>query len=126
MRWKEAPLFPPRGNAVLPRRALPIPFHQEFEMAINDMIWLTELDYNRLKHLLADLTRQSRGMQAGLEMLENILDFARVVHSERVPENVVTMNSQVLFEDVRTRENGTVTVVYPADADPSANRISVL
>ena len=95
-------------------------------MTTNDMIWLTERDYNRLKHLLAELTRQSRGMQAGLETLEDILDFARVVHPEKVPENVVTMNSRVLFEDVQTRESGTVTIVYPADADPSNNRISVL
>lgn len=95
-------------------------------MTINDMIWLTERDYNRLKHLLAELTRQSRGMQAGLETLEDILDFARVVQSENVPGNVVTMNSCVHFQDLRTLENGTVTVVYPADADPSNNKISVL
>jgi regulator of nucleoside diphosphate kinase len=95
-------------------------------MTINDMIWLTERDYNRLTHLLAELNRQSHGMQTGLETLEEILDFARVVHSEKVPENVVTMNSRVLFEDVRTQESGTVTIVYPADADPSNNKISVL
>jgi regulator of nucleoside diphosphate kinase len=93
---------------------------------MNGVIWLTAQDYNRLKHLLADLTRQSRGMQAGLETLEDILDLARVVHPEKVPGNVVTMNSRVLFEDVSTREEGTVTVVYPADADPSTGNISVL
>jgi regulator of nucleoside diphosphate kinase len=100
-------------------------------LEVNDMnaktvTWLTEQDYNRLKHLLADLTRQSRGMQAGLETLEEILDLARVVHPEKVPENVVTMNSRVLFEDIRTGETGTVTIVYPADVDPSKSRISVL
>lgn len=95
-------------------------------MAINGVIWLTAQDYNRLKHLLADLTRQSRGMQAGVETLEEILDLARVVHQQKVPGNVVTMNSRVLFEDVSTGEEGTVTVVYPADADASGGRISVL
>jgi regulator of nucleoside diphosphate kinase len=95
-------------------------------MAINGVIWLTAQDYNRLKHLLADLTRQSRGMQAGVETLEEILDLARVVHQQKVPGNVVTMNSRVLFEDVSTGEEGTVTVVYPAEADASGGRISVL
>jgi regulator of nucleoside diphosphate kinase len=95
-------------------------------MARNGVIWLTAQDYNRLKHLLADLTRQSRGMQAGVETLEDILDLARIVQPEKVPGNVVTMNSRVLFEDVTTRENGTVTVVYPTDADASSGRISVL
>ena len=95
-------------------------------MAVNGVIWLTAQDYNRLKHLLADLTRQSRGMQAGVDTLEEILDLARVVHQQKVPGNVVTMNSRVLFRDVSTGEEGTVTVVYPADADASGGRISVL
>ena len=95
-------------------------------MAVNGVIWLTAQDYNRLKHLLADLTRQSRGMQAGVDTLEEILDLARVVHQKKVPGNVVTMNSRVLFRDVSTGEEGTVTVVYPADADASGGRISVL
>jgi regulator of nucleoside diphosphate kinase len=95
-------------------------------MTITGAIWLTELDYNRLKHLLADLTRQSRGMQIGVETLEEILDLARVVDSGKVPANVVTMNSRVLFEDVRTNDTGTVTIVYPAEANPSEGKISVL
>jgi regulator of nucleoside diphosphate kinase len=95
-------------------------------MTIHGSIWLTAQDYNRLRLLLADLTRQSRGMQAGVDMLEEILDFARVVNADKVPHNVVTMNSRVLFEDVHTGEQGTVTIVYPADVDPTSGKISVL
>lgn len=95
-------------------------------MAINGVIWLTAQDYNRLRHLLAELTRRSRGMQAGVDTLEEILDLARVVHREKVPGNVVTMNSRVLFEDAHTDEQGTVTIVYPADVDPPSGKISVL
>lgn len=95
-------------------------------MVIDGVISLTVQDYNRLRQLLAELTRQSRGMQAGSELLEEILDLARVVHPETVPGNVVTMNSRVLFEDLATLESGTVTIVYPADADPSSGRISIL
>jgi regulator of nucleoside diphosphate kinase len=99
---------------------------RSFAMPMTGAVWLTEQDYNRLKHLLADLTRQSRGMQRGVDTLEEILDLARVVDSETVPANVVTMNSRVLFEDVRTSEAGTVTIVYPGEANPSEARISVL
>jgi regulator of nucleoside diphosphate kinase len=95
-------------------------------MAINGVIWLTAQDYNRLRQLLADLTRQSRGMQAGVDTLEEILDLARIVQPQKVPGNVVTMNSRVVYEDVATREQGTVTIVYPADADASESKISVL
>jgi regulator of nucleoside diphosphate kinase len=92
----------------------------------HETIVLTEHDYGRLKKLFADLSRQTEGMQAGLETLEEILDFARVVQPDKVPANVVTMNSRVLFEDVRTGDKGTVTIVYPADADVSTRRISIL
>jgi len=95
-------------------------------MMTNTAIWITKNDYTRLKHLLAELSRQSRGVQAGLETLEEILDSARVVEPQRVPEQVVTMNSRVLFEDLLSGDHGTVTVVYPADADPSGAKISVL
>ncbi len=95
-------------------------------MVINNVIWLTAQDYNRLRQLLVELTRQSRGIQAGVETLEDILELAHVVQPDKVPANVVTMNSRVLFKDVTTQENGTVTIVYPADADPSGGRISVL
>jgi regulator of nucleoside diphosphate kinase len=95
-------------------------------MAINGVIWLTAQDYNRLRQLLADLTRQSRGMQAGVDTLEEILDLARIVQPQKVPGNVVTMNSRVVYEDVATKEQGTVTIVYPADADASEGKISVL
>jgi regulator of nucleoside diphosphate kinase len=95
-------------------------------MTVKGLIWLTAQDYNRLRTLLADLTRQSRGVQAGLETLEEILDLARVVNPEAVPGTVVTMNSRVLYEDVHTGEEGTVTIVYPADGDPANGKISVL
>ena len=94
--------------------------------AVNAAIWLTEQDYNRLKHLFADLVRQSRGVQPGVDTLEEILDLARVVASEKVPQNVVTMNSKVQFEDTRTGEAGIVTVVYPDNMDAASGRISVL
>jgi regulator of nucleoside diphosphate kinase len=93
---------------------------------VNTAISLTEPDYNRLKHLLAELTRQSRSMQTEVDTLEEILELARVVQSDKVPQSVVTMNSRVLFKDVQTREQGTVTIVYPDDADPSGGKISVL
>lgn len=98
----------------------------EVHMISNAAIWITDQDYNRLKRLLAGLMRQSPAMQGGVDALEEILDLARVVHPEKVPESIVTMNSRVLFEDLRTSEKGTVTIVYPDDADPSRGTISVL
>jgi len=95
-------------------------------MTAKAIISLTGQDYNRLRALLADLARESRGVQAGVETLEEILDHARVVDPDTVPGTVVTMNSRVLYEDVVTGEKGTATIVYPSEADPAQGRISVL
>jgi regulator of nucleoside diphosphate kinase len=95
-------------------------------MEKNTVVWLTDHDLNHLRHLIADLTRQTRGMQAGVEALEELLDLGRVVPPQEIPRNVVTMNSRIVFEELQTREKRTVTVVYPEDADPVAGKISVL
>jgi regulator of nucleoside diphosphate kinase len=92
-------------------------------MATNAVIWLTEQDYTRLRHVLGEHARRS---VSEVEALEELLDAARVVRAEGVPEDVVTMNSRVLFRDVRSGEEGRVTIVYPSQADPSSGRISVL
>ena len=95
-------------------------------MTINTVVWLTKQDYLRLRRVLEEQTRQSRTIAHELETLEELLDVARVVRAEGIPEDVVTMNSRVLFRDVASGEEGTVTIAYPAEADPSTGRISVL
>ena len=58
-------------------------------MVIAGTVSLTEQDYNRVRRLLAELTHQSRGMQATLQILDEVLDVARVVRPENVPDSVV-------------------------------------
>jgi regulator of nucleoside diphosphate kinase len=60
------------------------------------------------------------------EALRRELDRAIVVSSEAVPPDVITMNSRVLYVDESTGERRSVTVVYPAEADASEGRVSVL
>jgi regulator of nucleoside diphosphate kinase len=98
----------------------------EDRMRTDTVVWLTDQDYTRLKHVLEARKRESRSIAHELETLEELLELARVVTPERVPANVVTMNSQVLFRDVRTDDEGTVTIAYPTETDPSSGRISVL
>ena len=72
-------------------------------MAVKPIIPLTEQDYNRLKHLLAELTHQSKA--AGwLAILEEVLDLARVLRPEKMPRSVGTMNLRGLSGRADTRE----------------------
>jgi regulator of nucleoside diphosphate kinase len=59
-----------------------------------------------------------------LQSLAAELDRATVIESSAVPPDVVTMNSRVRLRD-RTN-SWTVTLVFPQDADPEDDRISVL
>jgi len=61
---------------------------------------------------------------AGLLLDE--LERAQVRPDERVPPDVVGMNSTVEFIDEAHGQSRTVQLVYPAEADISAGRISVL
>ena len=58
--------------------------------------------------------------------LRRRLQAATVVWSDEAPPDLVTMNSQVILQDEVTGERRLVSIVYPADADPAAGRISVL
>lgn len=87
-------------------------------------LYLTHEDVERLFALLES---RARVREAGrFEKLETELLRAEVVPPEKIPADVVTMNSRVVFEDETTGERREVTLVYPWDADIDAGRISIL
>jgi regulator of nucleoside diphosphate kinase len=63
---------------------------------------------------------------AASELLESELHRAVIVPQREIPPDVVTMNSEVVYEDCATRAARTVRVVYPKDADAASGRVSVL
>jgi regulator of nucleoside diphosphate kinase len=83
-------------------------------------IYLTQDDMDRLLQLI-DAYPGKR-----FERLEAELLRAHVVAQYEIPEDVVTMNSRVVFENEDTGERREVTLVYPGSADIDAGKISVL
>ena len=63
---------------------------------------------------------------APAEPLRAKLQRARVVPSDAVPPDVVTMQSRVSVEDEDTGERLLVSLVYPAEADVALGRLSIL
>jgi len=86
-----------------------------------ETIYITESDYGRLEGLLAVAPRS-----ANTKMLEEELARATVVAPEKVPPDVVTMNSKIRFRDEGTGEESEVMLVYPHSADISHGKVSVL
>jgi len=89
-------------------------------------IVLTGADMDRLSRLVRALKHSLFRDQLQLESLEQTLESAEVASSERVPGDVIRMNSRVRVLDFDTRKRGLYTLVFPDDADISTNQISVL
>jgi regulator of nucleoside diphosphate kinase len=58
--------------------------------------------------------------------LQNALVEATIVGSDAVPPGVITMQSQAVVRDRSTGERRLVTLVYPAEANEAAGRVSVI
>lgn len=71
-------------------------------------------DYVRLRELVGD------------HALAEELERAIVVPADRIPEDVVTMNSRLIYCDESSGTTREVELVYPSEADPVAGRVSVL
>ena len=89
-------------------------------------IVVTEVDARRLRGLLARQNQAPTRDRAHLQVLKSELERARVVLSEEVPADVVTMHSEVRVRDLETGEQDNYTLVFPLEADVLAKRISVL
>lgn len=89
-------------------------------------IRVTEFDLERLKKLLEDAQRTSYRKSAYLTHLQTELDRAKVVKPDKVPSDVVTMNSRVCLVDLDTGEEEVYTVVFPDEANAGQGKISVL
>ena len=89
-------------------------------------IIITDVDRDRLHDLLTSEFVQVIGPVEYLDDLKAELRRAKIVPPEKVPRNVVTMNSSVALRDLSSRELETYTLVFPEDADIAQGRLSVL
>jgi len=78
---------------------------------------------DRLERLLESLPANAF---PGHQALEAELERAEIRPSKEMPDNVVTMNSEVRFRMSSSNEEFTLRLVYPKDADGSAGKISIL
>ena len=51
---------------------------------------------------------------------------ARIVKADKMPTDVVSLGSSVVYRDETTGQEKTVTLVYPENADISRDRVSVM
>ncbi|MCC6611713.1 MAG: GreA/GreB family elongation factor [Burkholderiales bacterium] len=95
-------------------------------MSSTSDILISAQDAERLALMLGEWPRRHRGEEEAAQALADTLEGARVVASDQVPEGIVTMDSTVTYVAVPDNRRSTVQIVYPAQANAGAGRVSVL
>ena len=85
----------------------------------NNLI-LTQADFQKLSTLVANLDLEH------FELLAEEIDRALIVEDENIPNDVVSMNSKVSYQDLESGKESVITLVYPDAANIAENKISVL
>jgi regulator of nucleoside diphosphate kinase len=89
-------------------------------MFVTPDIVVTSQDLQRLQALITSRPSEM------VERLDEELARAKVVAPREIPGDVVTMNSEVIFEDTGSGARRNVRLVYPEAADAARGWISVL
>ncbi|ALM54034.1 nucleoside diphosphate kinase regulator [Halomonas huangheensis] len=86
-------------------------------------IYINRLDAERLQRLIDSATDKELAVA---ELLEEELARGNVLDPELIPDNVVSMNSQIRFTDLARGRQMIRTLVYPHSVDSVEDAISVM
>jgi regulator of nucleoside diphosphate kinase len=89
-------------------------------------IIVADADMDRLSRLARALKLSLFRDQLQLERLEQTLESAEVMSLERIPRDVIRMNSRIRVLDFDTRKIELYTLVFPENANISTGWMSVL
>ncbi len=92
----------------------------EIFMDKQDTLIVAKTDFERLYSLIGNANSEVK------ELLDEELSRASVVSDDELPEDVVSMNSTVRFQDLDTMGETVVTLVYPHEAKIEENKVSIL
>ncbi|MFG0288876.1 MAG: GreA/GreB family elongation factor [Rhodopirellula sp. JB044] len=90
-------------------------------------MYLNELDYERLTRLLDTNFAQALGdRREHLFRLQERMMLADVLPPERMPRDIITMNTTLKLVDVERNEVEVYTLVYPEEACIVEGKLSIL
>ncbi len=86
-------------------------------------IFVTNIDRERIEEILKKMYENNQTPDKAVKKLEGELRRAKVVDSQKIPSDVITLNSKALLN--LNDEDVEVSLVYPEDADLSAMKLSI-
>lgn len=103
---------------------IPYLWREENQILMSKII-LNKLDYSRIKNAIADARQYKSISTADAENLMKELNAAQIVEPDKIPGNVVTMNSIVKISFLNTGKQVEFQIVYPNKANMKEKKISV-
>ena len=88
-------------------------------------ILITKQDFTRIYKSISDAKQNNSIKKEEAEKLLNELHSAKIVESEEIPADVVTMNSVVKIHFENNRTTTEFKIVYPDQADIKAKKIFI-
>ena len=89
-------------------------------------IFITEHDIGRLNESFQVTPALVGRNRQHYENLQEKLDRAEIVEPKNIPEDVITMNSQIRLKNLDTGEEVTYWLVFPDKTNVSPNALSIL
>jgi regulator of nucleoside diphosphate kinase len=86
---------------------------------------INSLDYSRIKKCISDAKQFKSINESEAEKLMNELNSAKIVKPEKIPSDVVTMNSIVKLSFLNNNKQVQFQIVYPEQANLKENKISI-
>ena len=90
------------------------------------MRYFNAYDIDRIHGFLELATDGGSERYRYLVGLKQALEYSAILAPEKIPADVVTMNSQVCINDLSNGGTVTVTLVFPQEADYAQKKISLL
>jgi len=92
----------------------------------NKTIYITDNDMRRLRELILVARQFRKEEEKYLQELETELNRGKIIKSQDIPPDVITMNSEVHLRDLNTKEEITYRLVFPDHADANQGWVSIL
>ena len=103
-----------------------MPQNLRTNILMNSRIYISEVDAKRIKALVDLAPRVDARERGYLAKLEEELNRAKIVPHAKLPEDVISVNSEVELEDLEDNSILRYILVFPEEADAAEGKISII
>jgi regulator of nucleoside diphosphate kinase len=88
-------------------------------------IILSSLDAKRIRQYIEEAKQKGTLNDFTIQRLVYEINMAEIREPDKIPNNIVTMNSEINFSFINLKKQGKIKIVYPNEADVKKGRISI-